>query len=143
MRTFAELVEKTKGYTLEGLEAGIRCPTLCLVGEAEPARRTEAGAALQAPPRSAQELRGTLRARRGGRPLRRRQRPPCLGDSLRLAGGSFQPLTRSALDPFGDEARGGELVIPLFVLAASLLVFRAFGALGVVGAFASWRTSAS
>lgn len=36
MRTFAELVEETKGYTLEGLEAGIRCPTLCLVGEAEP-----------------------------------------------------------------------------------------------------------
>ena len=33
--TFAEFVEKTKQYTIDGCEAAIRCPTLCLVAEGE------------------------------------------------------------------------------------------------------------
>lgn len=51
--TFSELVEKTKGYTLAGLEGEIRCPTLCLVGDGEPPAAREQTrrfhAALEAP----------------------------------------------------------------------------------------------
>jgi dienelactone hydrolase len=53
--TFAEFVEKTRQYTLEGCEAEIRCPTLCLVPEGEsPAAMAQARRfyeALRAPKR--------------------------------------------------------------------------------------------